>query len=215
MQQRFPLATSFFLLAHDVFSGKLLVKADLLCCGTVGAQFADLMLADRLQMLDNRVTPVDDRVDGSSGPASYVMQAVLSQPDTHIVRTWVDNLGLLPELVARDLVDQGLVRREPSASLRRHRPDKFPAADLVKAAGPSVRLQHALRHPRDMDLYHGVLAALIWAIGADSSVLDRDIDRTSARAVVEEVVVNLPPGLAELIEGVRAAAAAVSLRVQR
>ena len=143
------------------------------------------------------------------------MQAVLNQPETHIVRTWVDNLGLLPELVARDLIEQGLVRREPSGSLRRHRPDRFPAADLVRAAGPSVRLQHALRHPRDMDLYHGVLAALIWAVGADSSVLDRDVNRSNARAVVEQVVDNLPPGLAELVEGVRAAAAAVSLRVHR
>lgn len=215
MPQRLPLATSFFLLAHDVFTGKLLVKADLLCCGISGAQFADLMLADRLQMLTARITPLDDRTDGTNGPAAYVMQAVLNQPETHIVRTWVDNLGLLPELVARDLIEQGLVRREPSGSLRRHRPDRFPAADLVRAAGPSVRLQHALRHPRDMDLYHGVLAALIWAVGADSSVLDRDVDRSIARAVVEQVVDNLPPGLAELVEGVRAAAAAVSLRVHR
>jgi hypothetical protein len=216
MQQRLPLATSFFLLCHDVMTGKPLVKADLLRCGVVGAQFADLLLAGRVQMLDARVTPLDDRLDEMSDrAAAYVLEAVLSQPETHIVRTWVDNFEVLPELVARQLVEQGLVRREAPASLLRHRPDRFPAVDLVRAAGPSVRMRHALLTPQDMDLDNGVLAALIWAVGADSGTLQLEVDRDQARAVVKQIVAGLFPQMAELVEGVRAAAAAESLRVRR
>lgn len=211
---RQPLATAFFLLAHDTFSGKLLISSELLGCGLVGAQMGELMLAGRLRMLDGKVAVSDPRGDGSDTISAYVMDSVSRQPQAHVVRTWTENLGpMLTELVARGVLDDGIARRE-SAGLVRRRPDRFPALDLVRAAAGRVRVEHALRHPKDMDLRVGFLTALVFGVGSER-LLDPGIDRVQARALVDEVVENLPATLRELLEGLAGAIAAVSLRVRR
>jgi Golgi phosphoprotein 3 (GPP34) len=211
---RQPLATAFFLFAHDTFSGKLLISADLLGCGLVGAQMAELILAGRLQMLDGKVAVSEPRGDGSDTISAYVMDSVSRQPQAHAVRTWTENLGpMLTELVARAALDEGIVQRETSGVLRR-KADRFPALDLVRAAAGRVRVEHALRHPKDMDLRVGILTALVFAVGADR-LLDPGIDRLRARALVAEVGENLPGAIRQLLDGLAAAIAAVSLRVRR
>ncbi len=213
--QRQPMVIDFFLLVHDPFTGKLLISEDLLGCGLAGAQLGDLMMASRLQMIGGRVTAIATSEVVTDDIAQFVVDSIVRQPDTHVVRTWTENLGpLLVELVARDMVSSGLLRRETGGGLLRRRADRFPAVDLLKAARPKVRLEHALRTPQELDLALGFLAALVWAVGVDR-ILDPDIDRSSARELVDEVFAHLPPTLSELVEGVRSAAAAISLRVRR
>jgi hypothetical protein len=209
------MAIAFFLLVHDPFTGKLLISEDLLGCGLVGAQLCDLMIAGRLQMVDGRVTAIDTGEVGADDIPQFVVDSIARQPDTHVVRTWTENLGpLLLELVARDIVGSGVLRRETGGGLLRRRADRFPAVDLLKAAAPKVRLEHALRNPQELDLALGFLAALVWALGVDR-ILDPSLDRVAAREVVDEVLDHLPATLGELVDGIRSAAAAISLRVRR
>ena len=110
---RQPLALDFFLIAHDPFDdGRLRISTELLGCGLVGAELADLALAHRLGIDGDDLVVLDpggqlDEVD------DYVIEAVGSQESVHPVRTWVEPLqdGLYA-LIARKLVAAGTVRRQ-------------------------------------------------------------------------------------------------------
>ena len=213
--QRPRLAGDLFLVAHDEFSGKLRVSADLLGCGLVGAKLAELVVSDRLVVESGRVLATDARGDGSDAIGDYVVDTLLRQETTHTVRVWVETFReVLPDLVAQRLVDQAVVRREEGGGRWRRRADRFPATDLLAATGPRLRLEHMLRTPQEFDLAGAVLAALVGAAGVES-LLDPDLDRAALRELVARLEENLPADLRAVVEGVRAAVAAVSLTVRR
>ncbi len=209
------LAADFFLIAHDEFSGKLRISRDLLSCGLVGAQLAELIMANRLAVQGGRVLVTEVRGDGDEIGA-YVAESISRQTSTHSVRVWVDTFReMLYELVVRRLVEEGVVRREQGGrQLMRKRPDRFPATDLLAAARPRLRLEHMLRTPQEFDLPGAILAVLVGAVGVET-VLDPEIDRVAARELMARLEENLPADLRSLVEGVRAAVAAVSLTVRR
>ena len=157
----------------------------------------------------------DVRGDGDE-VTTYVAESISRQTSTHSVRVWVDTFReVLYELVARRLVDEGVVRREQGGrQLMRRRPDRFPATDLLAAARPRLRLEHMLRTPQEFDLPGAILAVLVGAVGAET-VLDPEIDRTAARELMTRLEENLPADVRALVEGVRAAVAAVSLTIRR
>ena len=210
------LAADFFLIAHDEFSGKLRVSADLLGCGLVGAQLAELVMADRVVVESGRVLVTDGRGDGVDEVGAYVVESIQRQDTTHTVRVWVDTFrDVLHELVARQLVSEGVLRREQGGrQLMRRRPDRFPATDLLAAARPRLRLEHMLRTPQEFDLSGAVLAVLVGVLGVES-VLDPELDRSAARELMARLEENLPVDLRALTDGVRAAVAAVSLTIRR
>jgi hypothetical protein len=209
------LGARLFLIAHDEFSGKPHIGHDLLACGLVGAVLADLVLAGRLTVDQGRVVVTDLSPSDTDDVTAYVLDSIRRQQSSHSVRTWTSNLGdPLHELIGRDLVARGILRREAGRGLLRARVDRFPAADLLRAAAPRIRLEHMIRHPREMDLPGGVVAALLWSLGVDR-ILDPTIDRTASRRLVDEVLDHLPPDLEQLLAGVTAAGAAVSLTVRR
>jgi Golgi phosphoprotein 3 (GPP34) len=210
------LAADFFLIAHDEFSGKLRISPDLLCCGLVGGQLADLIVANRLAVEGGRVLVTDDRSEARDEVGDYVVESISRQTSTHSVRVWVETLQeVLYELIGRRLINDGVVRREQGGrQLMRRRPDRFPATDLLAAARPRLRLEHMLRTPQEFDLPGAILAVLVGAVGVET-VLDPEIDRTAARELTTRLEENFPADLRALIEGVRAAAVAVSLTVRR
>ena len=209
------LAADFFLIAHDEFSGKLRISPDLLGCGLVGAQLAELIMANRIAVEGGRVLVTEVR-GGGDEVGAYVLESISRQTSTHSVRVWVDTFGeVLYELVARRLVDEGVVRREQGGrQLMRRRPDRFPATDLLAAARPRLHLEHMLRTPQEFDLPGAVIAVLVGAVGAET-VLDPEIDRTVIRELLTRLEENLPTDVRALVEGVRAAVSAVSLTVRR
>ena len=210
------LATDFFLIAHDEFSGKLRISADLLGCGLVGAQLAELVMADRVVVEGGRLLVTDVRGDGSDEVGAYVAESIQRQSSAHSVRVWVETFrDVLHELVVRRLIAEGVVRREEGGrQLMRRRPDRFPAIDLLAAARPRLRVEHMLRNPQEFDLSGAVLAVLIGALGVES-VLDPEIDRAEARELMSRLEENLPADLRALVEGVRTAVAAISLTIRR
>jgi hypothetical protein len=204
------------LIAHDEFSGKLRISLELLCCGLVGGQLADLIVANRLAVEGGRVLVTDDRSEARDEVGDYVVESISRQTSTHSVRVWVETLQeVLYELIGRRLINDGVVRREQGGrQLMRRRPDRFPATDLLAAARPRLRLEHMLRTPQEFDLPGAILAVLVGAVGVET-VLDPEIDRTAARELMTRLEENFPADLRALIEGVRAAAVAVSLTVRR
>lgn len=210
------LAADFFLIAHDEFSGKLRVSPELLCCGLVGAQLAELITENRLAVEGGRVLVTDAQSEVGDQVGDYVVVSVARQTSTHSVRVWIDTFAeALYELIARQLINDGVVRREQGGrQLMRKRPDRFPATDLLGAARPRLRLEHMLRTPKEFDLPGAILAVLVGAVGVET-VLDPEIDRAAARELMTRLEQNFPADLRALIEGVRAAAVAVSLTVRR
>ena len=212
---RESMAGAFFLLAHDEFSGRARCDLDLLRCGVVGAQLAELVIGGRLGVVDGRVHPLDAEAVGETPAASYVMECILAQPRHHTVRTWTDSLGEpLFELVARQLTDDKVVRRDVGRGVGRRRADRFPAVDLLRAAAPRSRLSHAVSSPRNLDLAGAFTIALVWALGL-ASLLDQRIERSTADELILRIRARMPGALRELLEGVDSTAAASSLSVRR
>jgi Golgi phosphoprotein 3 (GPP34) len=213
---RRQLALDFFLIAHDPFDGgRLRISPELLGCGLVGAELADLVLARRLGIAGEDVVVVEpggqlDEVD------DYVIEAVGSQDSVHPVRAWVEPLedGLYA-LIGRKLVASGMLRRIQGGRriTRGRQPDRFPANDLLAACRPQQQLEQLLRSPADLTLASGVLAALIGVLDLDG-LLNPEIDRATLREILAEVEQHLPTDLQALCDGVRAVSGEVSLRAR-
>jgi hypothetical protein len=212
---RQPLALDFFLIAHDPFDGgRLAISTEILGCGLVGAEIAELVLARRLRVDGDDVVVVTeprgpvDEIDG------YVLEAVDGQESVHSVRAWIEPLqdGLYA-LIGDRLVASGVLRREHGTRRigRGRQPDRFPASDLLAACAPQQRLEQLLRSPKDLTLAPGVLAALLGVLGVDR-LLTTAIDRTTLREMLVEIEQNLPADLRAVCDGIRAVTAEVSLR---
>lgn len=205
-----------FLILHDPFTGKPQISRDLLTCGLVAAALADLMIAHRLGMENDRIVVAEARGTGPDEVEAFVMESIQRQTGAHTVRSWVEALqDVLFELVARDLVKDRIVRREQGGRLLARRGSaRFPALDLLRAAGPRLRLEHTLRESPGHDVSNGALAALIGALDAER-VLDVDRDRVEVKRAVAAATDRLPIDLRGLVAGVRSAATAGSRRSRR
>ena len=215
-------APNLFLVAHDSFTGRMEVSRELVLCGLVAAEFAHLAIERRLGVADDRIIFVE--TPGSVRPPArgpedeagaeiddYVVSSVKQQQSTHTLRVWAESLGeVVYDLVAENLVAQGVVRRERRKVIGRRSGDKFPAADLLRASGPRLRLDHMVREPSTFNLAGAVNVAVLGALG-----IERLLESEPSREFLDELNRNLPTQLQMLVSGVAAAAAAVSLAVRR
>ncbi len=208
---RSHLATNFFLIVHDPFTGRTTVGRELLGCGLVASELADLVLTGHLDLVDDRVV-VTDRSDGGEDEISrFVLDSVARQRTAHPVRTWVESIGeIVFGLVVDELVDTGVVRVEQHRAVLRRGPDRFPAQDLLKASGPRLRLEHMIRNPTTFDLPGAVAAAIVAALGIERT-FEFDIDRE----LFTDLTANLPPTLERLVVGVADTVAAISMTIRR
>jgi hypothetical protein len=210
------LARRMFLVLHDPFTGKPAIGHDLLKCGLVAGALGDLMLERRLGMENDRIVVADPRSYGVDELGAFVVESIQRQASAHTVRSWVEALiDVVYELVARGLIADAVVRREPGGRrLLRRGADRFPAVDLLRAARPRVHLEHMLRVPDDRDVAGRTLAGIIRALEVER-VLDVDRDRTAVKNDVAEAAEHLPIDLRGLVDGVEAAVSAISLTVRR
>ena len=201
--ERNELAADFFLIAHDEFTGKLRIARGRLGCGLVAAQLAQLLIAGRVALADNRVVLTDGAAPGANEVDVFVLDTVRRDMSVGSVREWTATLAdPLYARVAHRLQAMGVVRREAGRRLTRRRTDRFPGADLLAAARPRTRLEHMIRHPRELDLPGAFTVALLWAVGAER-VLDPDIARVAARQVAEQANEHLPVDLHTVLDGAR------------
>lgn len=211
------LAEAMFLLLHDPFSGRAELAPELVRCGLVAGEFAELMIGERIAFDNDRIVVI-----GGGGGfvqdeiSALVVEAIQSQTRTHGVRSWIDALGdTIYEQVSSRLVDSRTVSNDEAGrrSLRRG-PQRFPAANLLNASGPRVLLEHMLGFPQELDLERASLAAILGGLSAFQG-FDPAIDRAALRITIGDLTVRLPPDLRDLVRGVEAYVAANSLTVRR
>lgn len=204
-------ASKIFLILHDSFSGKPLIRQSAIKRGVIGAEIADLILARRIGMENDRIVLADGGRRGADNLSAFLLESIRNQSDAHTVPVWVATLAdRLFELLATLLISEGVVRRVTNKRLLGRAADSFPAQNLLAAAGPRLRLEHALRSPEDLDITYAIVAALLGSIGA-ARVLDTDGDRGATRRRIEEVTASLPLDLHDLIIGMEVAHASGEL----
>lgn len=203
-------ATKLFLILHDSFSGKPVVRQSAIKRGVIGAELADLIMARRIGMENDRIVLADEGRRGADYLSTFLLESIRSQPEAYSVPVWVATLAnRLFDLLASLLVSEGVVRRVPGSRLRRSA-DRFLPEDLLAAAGPRVRLEHDLNSAADLDLPTQIVAALIGAIGA-ARTIDTDNGRGVARRRIEQITSGLPLDLRDLIIGMEVAHASGEL----
>lgn len=217
MNQISGLSSQLFLTLHDPFTGQAQVGQELLEFGVGAAEFADLIIAQRLQVVGDHVTPgpaTQPPTGVAVGPAGdFAFGAVAEQEQTYSVRTWVTTSDLtraLTDLVAEELLAAQVVRHErPRVGLRARRQDRFPAVDLLRASHSRNRVRHMLSHPQEFDLPGATLALLVDALGA---VQIFEVD--APQQVLAELRVYLPPPLRSVVAGLSASVAAASVALR-
>jgi len=213
------LARRLFLILHDPFTGKPGVGIEPIKYGLVATALADLMMERRIGIENGHILLADPREDGSRDDGTDSVSALLLegiQSGSPITRSWVDSFtDLVYELVARELTADGVVRRvHGGRRMVRRNPDRFRAVDLLRAAGPRIRLEHMLRSPHDLDLAGAVLAGVIDALHMER-VLDVDRDRAAVKRSLASATERLPADLRGLVNDVAAAVATIALDFRR
>lgn len=208
MKQMTSLSSQLFLILHDPFTGKGEVSQELLECGVSAVQLADLAIARRLGIEDDRVVLPAPAPTGSAGKiADYVLGCVGEQATTYSVRQWVTSLGpAVTDLVVRELVDAGVVRHERPRAILGRKPDRFPAADLLLASSSRNRVRHMLAHPDEFDLAGASLAAAVGVLGAE-----RIFEVVDTRDLLKELNSLMPAALQAVMAGLAATVAAASV----
>ena len=87
---------------------------------------------------------------------------------------------------------------------------RFPAINLLAAAGPRVRLEYMVRTPDDADVASATCAALIDAVGA-GRVLQGETSRRDLRRGLAAMAAILSPDLRSLVTSVEVAHASGAL----
>ena len=200
------IAEMFFLVAVDDIGGRARVRTDLLHSGVAGGVFADLVLRRFIRVDDTGlVRPTSATgcsADGSA--AAHVVEAVAQEDRALSVRHWIEEIGpAVFELVAQQLADAGVIRREWVGGLRRH--EIYPPVDLVAAATPRLELARMLRDPRRFTLVCGIVAVLVDVAGLGGT-FSADRSRAVVREIMVELADNLPGDLQAITHGVRTAA---------
>lgn len=199
--ERGRMAPGFFLIALDPVSGKVRIAPELLRCGLVGTQVADLVIGGRLTLADDRLVLTRHDTFGLDEPARYVLDCVAHEPDGYTVRAWNGVLGeVLVDMVARRLTADSVLRRESARSRLGHRRDRHPAVDLARARAPGADLAGMVREPHTFTLPGAFTAAVLVALGIDD-VLEPDVDRAQLSSLAAQITGYLPGSLATLRSG--------------
>ncbi len=202
------LAARLFLILHDPFSGRCAVSPMALRCALVGAELAELILNRRVAMTNELIVPGEASAPGTDALSAFVVGAISRQPEHYPVPVWLAAIGdAVAELVAARLMEVGILMRTKSMIRRRGR---FPAINLLAAAGPRVRLEYMVRMPDDADVASATCAALVDAVGA-GRVLQGDLSRRDLRRGLTALAAMLSADLRSLVTSVEVAHASGAL----
>jgi hypothetical protein len=209
---RSKLATRIFLVLHDSFTGKALVRSSAVRLAVAGAELAELALArpERGQMIaleNDRVVLAEARPRRVDYISSFVIDSIRGQGEAHTAMAWTAALAdRVFDMIATQLVGEGVVRRQRGLFGRSAR--RYPAVDLLAAAGPRVRLEHKLRTPSELDTDAAVCLAVLAAVGGERTL---EGDRSTVRQLVASVTESLSVDLRTLVTGIEVAHASGEL----
>ncbi|OLL71417.1 hypothetical protein Ae168Ps1_5920 [Pseudonocardia sp. Ae168_Ps1] len=212
------LANGLFLIAYDETAGRPGLAPDLLACGLVGAQLADLVMAGALTVgADDRVVATRPgpaaRVTGEA--ATLVLDSIAHEPRAHPVRAWIEALGgPLTDAVRNDLVERGTLAQSTGRTLLGRSRTRLTATDTTAARAPSIALREMVRAPATFTLPGAVTLVLVSALGVER-LLEPEVDRATARALARDAAGHLPAPVERLRQGLAETAAAAGVAVRR
>ena len=199
-----PLADDLFLTAHDTVKGKCLLSPATLGLGLAGALLAELVLWRRIDVLDGKITIIDDRPTGDPA-TSAVLDQVLREGHHRVVRDWISFLatGIATDLVERRLARSGLVQRQEKRGLLGTKVSFVPT-DSMTAGWPATRVRTFVTRGELLDVADLSLAGLILATGLDQHVFVTMEARDRAQ-LFDQIRRRLPMMLQELVGHTEAA----------
>jgi hypothetical protein len=205
------LHEEYFLLAHDDYTGRAHIDADVLAAGLAGALLAGLVIAGCLDARGGYVRALD----GTGPPDGVTADAVAAiAARAHPVPWWVECLA--PSVYSRtgeDLVREGVLTRAPAGLFRGG--IRYPAVDALVAAGPRVRLRHEADAARPVPPAPAVatLAALALRTGLHKVIADAA--NRSARDGLAALARAVPATVRPVVDGVDAALIRMALTTPR
>ncbi|GAA5113859.1 GPP34 family phosphoprotein [Pseudonocardia adelaidensis] len=210
------LARRMFLVLHDPFSGKALGPPKLIRYAVGTAGLAELVMQRRLAVDGGRIAVAGEWRDGGADAVQAILLGAVGPAGSDITRSWVEEVGdAVYAQVVRGLVADRVIRREVRGGLlRRGAAERFPAVDLLSAAGPRVQLEHMLCSPHDMDVVGSTFATILDRLRLDAA-LDFDCDRGVVRRAAAAAVRGLPGDLRNLVTEVAKAVVEVTLTFRR
>jgi hypothetical protein len=205
------LHEQYFLLAHDDYSGRAHIHADVLGAGLAGALLADLVIAGCLEVGGEHIR-VRDTGATPDGVGQEVVTAIAAR--ARPVQWWVECLAasMYPR-TGEQLVRHAVVTRVPAGLFRTG--VRYLAVDALVAAGPRVRLRHEAESARlaPPDPAVAALAALALRTGLGGVVADAA--NRSAREGLPALARAVPAALRPVIAGVDGAVIRMALTTPR
>jgi hypothetical protein len=211
---RDKLASRVFLVLHDPFTGKALVRSSAVRLAVAGAELAELALPrpDRAPVIgleNDRIVLAETRPRRIDYISSFVVDSIRGQAEAHTAMVWTAALAdRVFDLVATQLINDRIVLRQPGGRVFGRSSPRFPALDLLAAAGPRVRLEHKLRSGEELDPASAVCLAVLAAVGGDRTL---DVDRAARRRLIAPITESLPLDLRSLVTGLEVAHASGEL----
>jgi hypothetical protein len=199
-----PLADDLFLTAHDTVKGKCLLSPATLGLGLSSALIGELVLWRRLDLVDGKLTIIDDRPTGDPATTA-VLDQLLREGHHRAVRDWISFLatGIATDLVERRLARAGLVQRQEKRGLLNTKVFFVPT-DTMTAGWPATRVRTYASRGELLDLPDLVLSGLILATGLDQQVLIT-LDARGREQLFDQLRRRLPAMLQELVGHAEAA----------
>lgn len=198
------LADDLFRLAHRDSTGAPLLDPHVAGLGLSAALLGELVLTGHLSVRRGLVV-VTDRSAPSDVLAHTVLDQIVSERETHPVRTWLAYLGRSAyEEVAGRLVRAGHLQVEVSRRRVFGRTVRYVPTDMNTAAWPWARLAGSLRRGAPLDDFDTLLGGLAVATDLHGVVLIGEANAFTA--ALRPLIAAAADPLRELVTHTRAAA---------
>jgi hypothetical protein len=167
------LGNDFYRIAHHDVFGTPRLHAKAIDLGCAAALLAELISTGHVIAVQGKLKIVE-----RAAPPNWLAHAVLDQliaeeRRQHDIRTWLAFFAAdATEDIARRLLRQGHVRREPVRRLGREVGVVYVPTDMNTAAMPWALMSHTLRNHQPLPYDQLCLAGLVQATGLDTYVLE-------------------------------------------
>lgn len=216
------MPAALFLLAHNDNSGRPRLDTDLLNCGLLTAQLADLVLAEalnvyehgtdvRVKLRNGRVTP-PARTDAERFVVQHI--GLISRMQDPTVKLLGKAIGAqMCDVVLTQLVREGILRAESTRGRSWRRQQRYRATSPAQAMYPRFALRRMLENPTLATVVGGFLVCLLDLLCAADVLSEDGITGSRLEQSAESTRPTLPPELGGLLRGTREAADAIMRRV--
>lgn len=195
------LADDLYLMAHHEVSGKPYLQPRAVGLGLAGALLAELMLAGKVCLRRDGVV-VADRTPPEDGLAHSVLGQVLSEHERHAAWDWLLFLARTAAGdVARRLEQSGYLTQ--TSARRPWRAERWVPVDADCAFAPLTRARPALGSSGPVTAQSAALAGLAAACGLGPRL--SLYAPPKVRGCLDQVMLQLDPGLRDLIAQTQAA----------